>query len=171
MDDRAQTIHPQSIKLNPSNAAIKQLVAGVLVLVVLAALLEVAQTAISLYEASLMDWGVSAAASVKRTCALAVGAVLFDAMLATCNARGIPTILPKVAGVGPPPLEENSVSRGAIRSSADLFAVGLPFLNGLEKAHEKLHYDFYYIKNFSPWLDLVIVMRTNRTMLTGFGAK
>ncbi|RUW57326.1 sugar transferase, partial [Mesorhizobium sp. M4B.F.Ca.ET.049.02.1.2] len=25
---------------------------------------------------------------------------------------------------------------------------------------EKLHYDFYYIKNFSPWLDLLIVFRT-----------
>jgi exopolysaccharide biosynthesis polyprenyl glycosylphosphotransferase len=37
--------------------------------------------------------------------------------------------------------------------------------------HEKLYYDFYYIKNFSPWLDLVVVLRTIRTMLTGFGAK
>ncbi|MER9242373.1 sugar transferase [Mesorhizobium sp. M0633] len=36
---------------------------------------------------------------------------------------------------------------------------------------EKLHYDFYYIKNFSPWLDLLIVFRTIRTMLTGFGAR
>lgn len=36
---------------------------------------------------------------------------------------------------------------------------------------EKLHYDFYYIKNFSPWLDIVIVLRTIRTMLTGFGAR
>lgn len=35
----------------------------------------------------------------------------------------------------------------------------------------KLHYDFYYIKNFSPWIDLLIVMRTIRTMLTGFGAR
>lgn len=35
---------------------------------------------------------------------------------------------------------------------------------------EKLHYDFYYIKNFSPWLDLVIVMRTIRVMFTGHGA-
>ncbi|WP_246684236.1 MULTISPECIES: sugar transferase [unclassified Mesorhizobium] len=32
---------------------------------------------------------------------------------------------------------------------------------------EKLHYDFYYIKNF---LDVLIVFRTVRTMLTGFGA-
>ncbi|WP_404335696.1 sugar transferase [Sphingomonas sp. MMS12-HWE2-04] len=35
----------------------------------------------------------------------------------------------------------------------------------------KLHYDFYYIKNFSPWLDLLIVARTIRTMATGFGAR
>ncbi|MGN6488198.1 MAG: sugar transferase [Devosia sp.] len=37
--------------------------------------------------------------------------------------------------------------------------------------HEKLHYDFYYIKNFSPWLDALILLRTIRTMLTGFGAR
>ena len=36
---------------------------------------------------------------------------------------------------------------------------------------EKLHYDFYYIKNFSPWLDMVIVLKTVKTMLTGFGAR
>lgn len=35
---------------------------------------------------------------------------------------------------------------------------------------EKLHYDFYYIKNFSPWLDLLIVLRTIRVMFTGHGA-
>ena len=36
---------------------------------------------------------------------------------------------------------------------------------------EKLHYDFYYIKNFSPWLDLVILLRTIRVMISGHGAK
>jgi lipopolysaccharide/colanic/teichoic acid biosynthesis glycosyltransferase len=36
---------------------------------------------------------------------------------------------------------------------------------------EKLHYDFYYIKNFSPWLDLLIILKTLRTILTGFGAR
>ena len=36
---------------------------------------------------------------------------------------------------------------------------------------EKLHYDFYYIKNFSPWLDLLIVFRTMLTVITGFGAR
>ncbi len=33
----------------------------------------------------------------------------------------------------------------------------------------KLNYDFYYIKYFSPWLDLLIAAKTMRTMLTGFG--
>ncbi len=41
----------------------------------------------------------------------------------------------------------------------------------LEDVTSKLHYDFYYIKNFSPWIDLLIVVRTIRTMLTGFGAR
>lgn len=36
---------------------------------------------------------------------------------------------------------------------------------------EKLHYDFYYIKNFSPWLDVLIVLRTIKTMITGFGSR
>jgi lipopolysaccharide/colanic/teichoic acid biosynthesis glycosyltransferase len=35
----------------------------------------------------------------------------------------------------------------------------------------KLHYDFFYIKHFSPWLDLLITVRTIRTILTGFGAR
>ena len=41
----------------------------------------------------------------------------------------------------------------------------------VEQVHRKLQYDFYYIKYFSPWLDLLILFRTIRTMLTGFGAK
>lgn len=41
----------------------------------------------------------------------------------------------------------------------------------VDEVRDKLHYDFYYIKNFSPWLDLVIVLKTIRTMLTGFGAR
>ncbi len=35
----------------------------------------------------------------------------------------------------------------------------------------KLEHDFYYIKNFSPTLDLLIVIKTIQTMLTGFGAR
>lgn len=35
----------------------------------------------------------------------------------------------------------------------------------------KLEYDFYYIKNFSFWLDMLIVIRTVKTVLTGFGSR
>lgn len=41
----------------------------------------------------------------------------------------------------------------------------------LEHVLGKLHYDFYYIKNFSIWLDIMIVLKTIRTILTGFGAR
>lgn len=39
----------------------------------------------------------------------------------------------------------------------------------IDDVYEKLQYDFYYIKNFSPWLDLLILLRTIKTMATGFG--
>lgn len=35
----------------------------------------------------------------------------------------------------------------------------------------KLHYDFYYIKNFSAWMDILIILRTVWTILNGFGSK
>jgi lipopolysaccharide/colanic/teichoic acid biosynthesis glycosyltransferase len=41
----------------------------------------------------------------------------------------------------------------------------------VDEVHRKLQYDFYYIKYFSPWLDLLILLRTIKTMLTGFGSK
>jgi lipopolysaccharide/colanic/teichoic acid biosynthesis glycosyltransferase len=41
----------------------------------------------------------------------------------------------------------------------------------VEDVHEKLHYDFYYIKYFSAWLDLLIVFKTLKTMASGFGAR
>lgn len=41
----------------------------------------------------------------------------------------------------------------------------------LEDVHEKLHYDFFYIKNFSAWLDLLILYRTIVIVFSGFGAK
>ncbi len=39
----------------------------------------------------------------------------------------------------------------------------------LEEVHMKLHYDFFYIKNFSAWLDIVIAMRTVGIMTFGRG--
>jgi lipopolysaccharide/colanic/teichoic acid biosynthesis glycosyltransferase len=41
----------------------------------------------------------------------------------------------------------------------------------VDEVHRKLHYDFYYIKYFSPWLDLLIVFRTIKTMASGFGSR
>lgn len=41
----------------------------------------------------------------------------------------------------------------------------------LEQVNSKLHYDFYYIKNFSPWLDALILFRTIQTVLSGFGSR
>jgi lipopolysaccharide/colanic/teichoic acid biosynthesis glycosyltransferase len=41
----------------------------------------------------------------------------------------------------------------------------------LDAAAVKLQYDFFYIKNFSPWLDILIFVKTIRTILTGFGSK
>lgn len=38
-------------------------------------------------------------------------------------------------------------------------------------AHEKLRYDFYYIKNFSIWLDIAICLHTPHVLLTGRGAR
>jgi lipopolysaccharide/colanic/teichoic acid biosynthesis glycosyltransferase len=41
----------------------------------------------------------------------------------------------------------------------------------LEGVLEKLHYDFFYIKHFSAWLDLLIFWRTVGIVVSGFGAK
>lgn len=42
---------------------------------------------------------------------------------------------------------------------------------GVRDVTDKLHYDFFYIKHFSPWLDLLIAFKTVRTLATGFGAR
>ena len=41
----------------------------------------------------------------------------------------------------------------------------------LDAVNEKLAYDFYYVKYFSAWLDMVIALRTIPTMIGGFGAR
>ncbi len=44
-------------------------------------------------------------------------------------------------------------------------------VSDLSSVHDKLRYDFFYIKHFSLWLDMLILLRTARIVLTGFGAK
>ena len=41
----------------------------------------------------------------------------------------------------------------------------------LVEINMKLQYDFFYVKNFSAWLDVLITMRTVVVMLNGFGSK
>jgi len=44
-------------------------------------------------------------------------------------------------------------------------------VTSLTDVREKLQFDFYYIKYFSVWIDLLIVAKTLKTMVTGHGAK
>lgn len=41
---------------------------------------------------------------------------------------------------------------------------------GVDEVMWKLQYDFFYIGNLSPWLDVLIPVRTIGTVLNGFGA-
>lgn len=40
-----------------------------------------------------------------------------------------------------------------------------------ESTWEKVEHDFFYIKNLSLWVDILIVLKTIKTVLTGFGAR
>ena len=45
------------------------------------------------------------------------------------------------------------------------------YVSGIDQIALKLQYDFYYIKNFSAWLDVLIFFKTLKTMFTGSGAR
>ena len=40
-----------------------------------------------------------------------------------------------------------------------------------DSTREKLSYDFFYVKNMGIWLDFLVVLKTLKTILTGFGAR
>lgn len=44
-------------------------------------------------------------------------------------------------------------------------------VTSVDDVKEKLEYDFYYVRNFSVWLDILILMQTLRVIFTGHGAK
>lgn len=41
----------------------------------------------------------------------------------------------------------------------------------LDDVRKKLQFDFYYIRNFSLWLDILIIAKTIKTMASGYGSK
>lgn len=41
----------------------------------------------------------------------------------------------------------------------------------IEDIHTKLQYDFFYVKHFSYWIDIIIAVRTVAVVINGFGAK
>ena len=45
------------------------------------------------------------------------------------------------------------------------------YADDTDSTREKLAHDLYYIKHLSFWLDMNIVLKTLKTMMTGFGAK
>lgn len=44
-------------------------------------------------------------------------------------------------------------------------------VTGVDEVDIKLQYDFFYVKNFSLWLDVLVLLRTIRVVLTGHGAR
>lgn len=44
-------------------------------------------------------------------------------------------------------------------------------VTSLDDADLKLQYDFFYVKHFSLWLDILVLLKTVRVVLTGRGAK
>ena len=45
------------------------------------------------------------------------------------------------------------------------------YTSGLDDTKEKLEYDLFYLRYESPWLDLLILFKTMKIVLTGFGAR
>jgi lipopolysaccharide/colanic/teichoic acid biosynthesis glycosyltransferase len=41
----------------------------------------------------------------------------------------------------------------------------------IDDVFKKLSYDFFYISRFTFWIDMLIVVRTIKTLLTGFGSR
>ena len=62
--------------------------------------------------------------------------------------------------------------RHAVRPGITGWAqVNYPYGNTIEDAKEKLSYELFYIKNLSVGLDILILLRTIKTVLLRRGAK
>lgn len=78
--------------------------------------------------------------------------------------------------VGPRPITQEEISRYGKRY--DLYRRVVPGLTGLWQVSgrnnttyaERVQYDEFYVRNWSVWMDLDILCRTVKTVLTGYGA-
>ncbi|BBI21185.1 hypothetical protein EKJ_20320 [Qipengyuania flava] len=44
-------------------------------------------------------------------------------------------------------------------------------VTNVDEVNRKLQYDFYYIKNLSYWIDGIIILKTIKVIISGFGSK
>ena len=49
--------------------------------------------------------------------------------------------------------------------------INYPYGASVEDARHKLEYDLYYVKNYSPFLDLLIILQTMRVLLWPEGVR
>jgi Undecaprenyl-phosphate galactose phosphotransferase WbaP len=78
--------------------------------------------------------------------------------------------------VGPRPIAEDELIRYG--DSMELYTKVLPGITGLWQVsgrndttyEDRVHFDEYYVRNWSVWLDLWIVGRTVKTVISGEGA-
>ena len=49
--------------------------------------------------------------------------------------------------------------------------VNYPYGASLEDSRNKLEYDLYYVKNYTPFLDILIILQTLRVVLWHEGAR
>lgn len=78
--------------------------------------------------------------------------------------------------VGPRPIVEGEISKYG--ASFGLYTKVVPGLSGLWQVSgrnnttyaERVRLDDYYVRNWSPWMDLYILARIVKVVLTGEGA-
>ena len=71
------------------------------------------------------------------------------------------------AGLAPCRLHRNIVRPGI----SGWAQVNQGYVESDDDEVEKLYFGFYYIKNFSLWLDALIVVKRVKTIFSGFGAR
>jgi lipopolysaccharide/colanic/teichoic acid biosynthesis glycosyltransferase len=78
--------------------------------------------------------------------------------------------------VGPRPIVDSEIEKYG--KSFALYTQVIPGLTGLWQVsgrnettyQERVELDNYYVRNWSPWLDIYLLARTVKVVVTGYGA-